>query len=216
MCLEDQIITSYLDNELTEPWKAQLEEHIFWCPACQKRVEQLKKLKQITQDAALEDEEITRSQDRVFRFLEKNILNSKKRTLKHKAKGLLSKKFFWPSFAAVLTFCFCLIIFQPSGKFNQSITPDISNSTALNLDNITPVRLSDNYTTIEALSNYSLEEILQYLDSAGFDVTLTTKALTPIQESETEPFKLSPTLGLGQGPIWDMANFIKLQKILSR
>ena len=216
MCLEDQTISSYLDNELSDPWRAQVEEHISWCPACQKRFDQLKELKQKTQDAVLNEENIARSQDRVSRYLENNILNSRKRTLKHTVKGLTSKKFFWPSLAAAITFCFCLIIFQPEGKISQSIAPDMNMPVTLNLDNVTPVRLSDNYTTTETLSKYSLEEILQYLDSSGFDVTLTTKALAPIKEPETEPFRISPTMTFGQGPYWDIRNFLRLQEILSR
>lgn len=218
MCLDDQIITSYLDNELSEPWKAQFEEHISWCPACKQRVEQLQELKRRTQSAVLEDSTIKVSQDRVSKYLEKNILNSKRRTFKHLVKGLPAKKPFWPMLAAAITFCFCLIVFPPQAK-NPVLMETVAPLT-LDLENITQVRLSDNYTTSSTLSNYSLEEILQYLDSSGYDVQVSVKGLAPAIPVNPSPvvfdsFVISPSMSLEASPLWSMVDFSELQKFMS-
>ncbi|MGD8113841.1 MAG: anti-sigma factor family protein, partial [Sphaerochaetaceae bacterium] len=41
MCLDDQILNTYLDGELVEPWKTQVEEHLKYCTACSSRFRQL-------------------------------------------------------------------------------------------------------------------------------------------------------------------------------
>lgn len=216
MCLDDQIITSYLDDELTKPWKAQFEEHISWCPVCQQRVEQLKALKQKTQEAVLEDSAIARSQDRVSKYLEKNILTSKRRTFKHMIKSLPSKKAFWPMLAAAITFCFCLIIFPDKAITGNSVLSETAAPISLNLDNITPVRLSDNYTTSSALSNYSLEEILQYLDDSGYEVNISVKSIAPIEPAPVfDSYVITPNMSFDKVPFWTMTDFSELQKIIS-
>lgn len=46
MCLDDQILNTYLDGELGEPWKTQVIEHLNYCVACNTRLEQLKRLRE--------------------------------------------------------------------------------------------------------------------------------------------------------------------------
>ena len=52
------------------------------------------------------------------------------------------------------------------------------------MENITPVRLSDNYTTNETLERYSLDDILKYLDEKGYDVSIKVKSIKPLDEGE--------------------------------
>ena len=47
MCIDDGLLSSYLDGELGEPYRSQVEEHLSYCTACQSRLEKLKKLDQV-------------------------------------------------------------------------------------------------------------------------------------------------------------------------
>ena len=58
MCLDDQILSTYLDNELSEPWKSQVEEHLGNCPSCRTRFQNLMKISDTVRAAGLTDEEI--------------------------------------------------------------------------------------------------------------------------------------------------------------
>lgn len=182
MHLDDQILNIYIDNELSDPWKAQVEEHLEWCEACKKRLEELKNLHELTQKAELDEEDIKSRQDRVLRYMDKNIINKKRFSLKrlfHK----IPKAVFYPALTACLTFCFCLIIFNSPEK-QKELLPTIDTPVNLSIESITPVRTTDNYTTIETLNKYSLDDILKYLDGKGYDVEIRVKSLTPISTGE--------------------------------
>lgn len=181
MCIDDQILNSYIDGELSEPWKNQLEEHLEWCEACKIRYANLKKISEVTQNAVLSDEDINYSQNRVMRYLNTNVINKPKHTFLQKIKNLFRNKVFVPAFTAALSFCFCLIIFTPHEKVSNIIPQPLEPN--LILENIVPVRTTDNYTTSNALSNYSLEEILSYLDAEGYDVTISYKPLYEIDSN---------------------------------
>lgn len=178
MCVDDQILSAYIDGELSEPWKSQIDEHLEWCEACKKRLTDLKEVHSVVSNAVLEDGAVGLSQNRVMRYLNANVLNKEKHTWLQKLHKIVSKKILLPICSAALTFCFCLIIFTSPEKVTE-IT-HVDNVPSLSIENITPVRLTDNYTTSQSLSNYSLEDIMEYLDKSGYDVTVKTKAITPI------------------------------------
>ena len=184
MCPDEQLLSEYLDDELNEPWRSQILEHVEWCPVCKQRLGELQTLKKISQKAILEEEKVEESEKRVLKYMDKNILNKDKQSLGRKLLSITKKKVFWPILSAALTFCFCLIIFSPSsGKDDFIPYPNVS--TTLEADNIIPIRTADNYTTSETLKKYSLEDILQYLDDSGYEVTIRNKSLVPLG-SETE------------------------------
>jgi hypothetical protein len=179
MCVDDQILSSYIDGELSDPWKAQIEEHLEWCDACRLRYNAIKGLHEKVKESVISDDSIGLSQNRVMRYLNANVLNKEKHTWLQKLHKIVSKKVLLPICSAALTFCFCLIFLNPSGKVNDLfVVPD---SPSLSIDNIVPVRLSDNYTTSQSIENYSLEEIIRYLDESGYDVTIRSKSIQPIK-----------------------------------
>lgn len=182
MCPDDRLLTEYLDNELEEPWLSLVLEHIEWCPACKQSLERLRSVKKATQKASLEEEKISASEARVLHFMEKNVFNKEKQSWKRKLLNITKKKIFWPILSAAVTFCFCLIIWNPTSNKNSIPYPEVP--TSLNIDSIIPVRSTDNYTTAETLKKYSLEEILQYLDDSGYEVTIRNKGLVPLGENE--------------------------------
>ena len=182
MCVDDQLLSAYIDGELSEPWKSQINEHVEWCEACKKRLGDMRGLHTIVHNAMLDDESVGYSQNRVMKYLNSNVLNKEKHTWKQKVHNFVSKKVLLPICTAVLSFCFCLIIFTSPDKMKEIAPTDAVSS--LTIENITPVRLTDNYTTIQSLSNYSLEDIMEYLDAMGYDVSISMKGISPIPIDE--------------------------------
>lgn len=182
MCVDDQILSAYIDGELSEPWKTQIEEHLEWCEACKKRLADLKEVHDVVNNAVLDDSSIGLSQNRVMRYLNANVLNKEKHTWLQKLHKIVSKKVLLPICSAALTFCFCLIIFTSPEKVTE-IT-HVDNVPSLSIENITPVRLTDNYTTSETLDKYSLDEILKYLDEKGYDVSISVKSIKPLNDGK--------------------------------
>ena len=78
MCLDDQILNTYLDNELAEPWKSQVEEHLSYCSSCRTRYQNLLKISDAVKSAELTADEIQPHQDRVLSMIEKNYLSKGK------------------------------------------------------------------------------------------------------------------------------------------
>lgn len=184
MCPDEQILNEYIDGELGSPWKDQIEEHLDWCDGCRKRLENIKSIRKIVQNSVLSDEIIEHSQDRVLKYLNANVLNNSKHTFLHKVKEFFNKRIVLPVCAAAVTFCFCLIFFNGVGK--DSVIPVPETSSVLSIENITAVRSSDSYTTTRSLNDYSLEDIIQHLDKLGYDVTISSKGIAPLDFEEKE------------------------------
>jgi len=182
MCVDDQILSSYIDGELSEPWRTQVEEHLDWCEACKSRYETIKAVHDKMEESVLDDSSIGYSQNRVMRYLNANVLNKPKHTWLQKLHKIVSKKVLLPICSASLTFCFCLIIFNSPEKVNE-IAP-IETAPSLAIENITPVRLTDNYTTSETLEKYSIDDILKYLDEKGYDVSISVKSIKPLNDGK--------------------------------
>ena len=181
MCLDDQILNTYLDNELTEPWKSQVEEHLSYCPSCRTRYQNLLKVSSAIRSSELTEEEIRPHQDRVLSMIEKNYLSKAKgkksflrRTFKLSAPQLLGV-----AAAFVVVFVGSWAVFGNNGSSDGTILlPDVN--TTIDLNNITQTRSSDNATTSKSLENYSLDEILKNLDARGYDVDIRLKSIQPL------------------------------------
>lgn len=178
MCPDEKLLSEYLDGELKEPWLSQVLEHINYCHICRHQLENLKAIKESTEKAVLDECKIEEAKERTYNYIDKNLFNKKKQSLWRKILNITKKKVFWPILSSVVTFCFCLIILNP-GSRKSNIIPYPDVPAILELDNIIPVRTTDNYTTAETLKNYSLEEILQYLNNLGYEVTLKNKEIIP-------------------------------------
>ena len=192
MCLDDQMLSEYIDDELTEPWKSQVMEHLEWCESCKSRYNELESLKKSMAKASLDDDVISSSQSRVLRYLDSNVIGKSRHRILQSIGNFFNKKILVPACAVAITFCFCLIIFN-SPKENDIIVAQ-DNVPSLSLDNVIQVRSSDNYTTSQTLSDYSLEEILQYLDDSGYDVTLRNKSVSAVEFSQSEKEFASKTI----------------------
>ncbi|MBO4393923.1 MAG: zf-HC2 domain-containing protein [Spirochaetales bacterium] len=181
MCLDDQILNTYLDNELTEPWKSQVEEHLSYCPSCRTRYQNLLKVSNAIRSSELTEEEIKPHQDRVLSMIEKNYLSKgkgKKSFLRRTFK-LTGPQLIGVAAAFVVVFVGSWAVFGNNGRSDGTILlPDVN--TTIDLNNITQTRSSDNATTSKSLENYSLDEILKNLDARGYDVDIKLKSIQPL------------------------------------
>ena len=181
MCLDDQILNTYLDNELTEPWKSQVEEHLSYCPSCRARYQNLLEISSAIRSSALTEEEIRPHQDRVLSMIEKNYLSkgkSKKSFLRRTFK-ISGPQLIGVAAAFVVVFVGSWAVLGNNGGSDGSIIlPDVN--TTIDLNSITQTRSSDNATTSKSLENYSLDEILKNLDARGYDVDIRLKSIQPL------------------------------------
>ena len=186
MCLDDQILNTYVDGELEEPWKSQVEEHLSYCVSCRNRCNSLRELSSRIKDAALSQSEIDSRKDRVMSVLEKNYLNKKKDSLTRKVfKITFGHLAIGAAAAFVIIFVGSFALGSKSGKSDIIPVPEIGYSVDIN--NITPVRASDNATTAKSLESYSLDEILKNLDARGYDVDIRLKSIQAVTFAEVEP-----------------------------
>ena len=181
MCLDDQILNTYLDGELTEPWKSQVEEHLSYCPSCRTRYQNLLSIKGAMKSSELSEEEIQPRMDRVLTMIEKNYLSKKrgKQSFLRRTFKLTAPQLIGVAAAFVVVFVGSWAVFGGNGSSDNAIPlPDVN--TSIDLTNITQTRSSDNATTSKSLENYSLDEILKNLDARGYDVDIRLKSIQPL------------------------------------
>ncbi len=188
MCLDDQILNTYMDGELAEPWKTQVEEHLSYCPACKARYEQLLALHKTIAGAELTDAEIKPHQEKVLSYIKNNYLDkNKKVSFFHRKLKVGIPAIITAAAAFVVVFIGAFVLFGTSGEQTAQIIPGMT----MNVDgsNIMQVRASDNITASKTLDSYTLEEILQYLDGRGFEVDVRIKGISPLAApvKEAEP-----------------------------
>lgn len=178
MCLDDQILNTYLDGELAEPWKSQVEEHLSYCPSCRARYQKLVQLRDAIRDAALTDEEIAPRQERVLSMIEKNHLSKKSsQSFWRRHFRVSAPQVIGVAAAFVVVFIGSWAVFG-GNKDNTIPLPELN--TTIDLKNITPVRSTDNASTSKSLESYSLDEILKNLDARGYDVDIRLKSIQPL------------------------------------
>lgn len=194
MCLDDQILNTYLDGELAEPWKSQVEVHLGYCPSCRTRFQNLVNLSGAVKAAALTDEELEPNKERVLSMIEKNYLskNRKKSFLRRQFK-VSAPQLIGVAAAFVVVFAGSWAVFGNSGSKDSTILlPDVN--TSIDLNNITQTRSSDNATTSKSLESYSLDDILKNLDARGYDVDIRLKSIQPLSLEKTAEIKVIATV----------------------
>ncbi|MDC7245444.1 MAG: hypothetical protein PQJ47_05960 [Sphaerochaetaceae bacterium] len=181
MCLDDQILNTYLDGELVEPWKTQVEEHLKYCTACSSRFRQLQAVHEMVCSSRLSDEKIDAAQEKILAFMENKYLHKEKKVkFLHRDFTMKTPTIIGIAAAFVLIFIGAFTIQSPSLNDSNVLIPQVVDTQS---GNVTQVSSIDSLTTDQILSNLSLEEILSYLDSKGFEVDLKVKSVNPIGES---------------------------------
>ncbi|MFA7642722.1 MAG: zf-HC2 domain-containing protein [Sphaerochaetaceae bacterium] len=190
MCLDDQILNTYLDGELTEPWKTQVEEHLNYCVACKTRFEQLRSLHAVVSGSRLEDETIAVHQNRVLQFIEKNYMEKR-----HKV-GFLHRDFRVKTpmlLTAAAAFVFVLVGALLLGPGKQADANElIPRVLPASEGSLVQVRATEGLAASQVLESFPLEEILKYLDAKGYEVDLRVKGIQPVGEAMMVPTEESP------------------------
>lgn len=177
MCVDDELLNTYLDGELQEPWRTQVEQHLGYCNACRGRLEQLKALDHTMQSASLTEEEIQGRQEKVLSYFEKNRFGNKKiRLFARRVQVRLVPALLTSAAAFVIVFIGAFVLFGTNSKQAEEILPGV----AAPVDSANVRQVSD--VKQKTLDDYSLEQIVQYLDSKGYAVKLEVKAVQPIQQ----------------------------------
>ncbi len=184
MCLDDQILNTYIDGELSEPWRSGAEEHLSHCKACADRAEAISHLRNVVRRAAVTAEEISPRKDRVLAILEKNTLSrQKKQTRLGRIVNMKMGHLVGMAAAYTVVFVGAWSLFAGHGEKNIPIAA--AQNAPIEISNITPVR-SVQPERQKTLDDFSLEQILQYLDAKGYNVDLTLKGIQPIPASGIE------------------------------
>lgn len=187
MCLDDQILNTYLDGELAEPWKTQVEEHLGYCPACHARQERLLALHRTIQAAALTDSEIEPHKRKIMSYMENNYFTGRRKMSFFQKKLNVGIPALLTSAAAfVVVFVGAFVLFGTNARQTAEILPEVSP--LVNQGNIVQVRATDNAGSSRTLDDYSLEEIMTFLNTKGYDVDVTLRArdIVPLDDAETE------------------------------
>ncbi len=176
MCLDEQIINSYVDGELKEPWKSQVKQHIESCEGCKKIYEKYKNLSFTISEQVLDNDQINKSKARVFEYVEQN-------------KGKNSKFFrrqISVNLPMMVTAAAAFVIVFVGAFF-------FLGNTSMSSENIPSIELNQNASLVPVsntekdmgrpLSSYSVEELVQELDRKGFTVNLKLK---PIEVDNNE------------------------------
>ena len=187
MCLDDQILNTYLDGELGEPWKTQVVEHLNYCVACNTRLEQLKKLRETLSSSALTEQEIQPHQEKVLSFIEKNIIEKKHINIFRKTFRVSMPVVMATAAAFVVILTGVLLLTRPDGLPSGQIIPNVAIPSA---GSVIQVRATENLSAAKLLENFTLEEILQYLSSRGYEVEVKVKEIQPVmhqlEQNETD------------------------------
>ena len=179
MCIDAQMLSAYLDGELKEPYRTQVEEHLEYCSACRHHLEDMKALDERISGAAYPQEELTRKKDQIFQLLDKKYFQEGKKISFIRRRLEVSVPAFMTAAAAVVfIFIGGFMFFGTSAEQTGDILP----SFALQADG-SNVR----YVANEAsLDSFTLEEILHYLDSKGYNVDISIKGLQPLEQAISE------------------------------
>lgn len=174
MCIDSQMLSAYLDGELKEPYRTQVIEHLEHCAACRKHLNDIRALSNRVRNTAFTEEELGRKKDAMLEMLDKKYFQNNKISF-FRRRFEMSLPQMVTAAAAVVVIFVCGFMFFGS---NPAQTDDILPSFAVPADSQN-VRLVSSKSG--SLDDYTLEEILQYLDAKGYQVDISIKGLQPIE-----------------------------------
>lgn len=177
MCIDSQMLSAYLDGELKEPYRTQVQEHLEHCAACRKQLDDMMSLDEAIKATKTSDELLDRKKDIIFNTLDEKYFRSGKKISFIRRKVEMSLPAMITAAAAVVFIFIGGFMFFGS---NPAQTEDILPSFAVAADqqNIRYVSSGKG-----SLDDYTLEEIMQYLDGKGYNVNITLKGLQPIESN---------------------------------
>lgn len=175
MCIDGQLLSAYLDGELKEPYKTQVQEHLEHCETCRKQLANMAELDETVKATKTSDELLDRKKDMIFNTLDQKYFQSGKKVNFFRRKIEMSLPAMITAAAAVVFIFIGGFMFFGS---NPSQTEDILPSFLISADQQNVRYVSSGKGSLD---DYTLEEIMQYLDSKGYNVNITMKGLQPIE-----------------------------------
>lgn len=168
MCLEKQLINSYVDKQLKEPYLTQVKQHLESCSACNEIYEKYNKLSLLMHENDLSDLELEESKKRVLEHVDQN---KGKKSKFIKQQLTINLPMFVTAAAAFV------VVFVGAFFF-------MGNYSTQTLENIPSIELNQNAAlvpvsnTIEIkkdLSKFSDKDIIKEMEKRGYKVTLNSK-----------------------------------------
>lgn len=180
MCIDLQMLSAYMDGELKEPYRTQVEEHLEHCAACRKLLQNMEDLERRVQAASFDEAELGKNKEAIFQKLDNKYFKNRTNISFFRRKIQMSVPTMITA-AAAATFIFVGGFFFFGS--NASQTEDILPSFSVNADSENVRFVS---STSDSLDNYTLEQILQYLDQKGYQVDISIKGLQPLKVVDEE------------------------------
>ncbi len=199
MCLDDKTLSAYIDGELGEPWKTQVEEHLLHCQDCKHRFEQQKSLGKQIQSARIQDYEFEDQKDRVWKYLKSNVVTEEPTRFMKKRLYVRTPMLIGVAAAFVCLFAINFFVLQNmNGRQDLNDTPIPVISAAVEVETTAPVgemvavSATDSVAVARILDDLSVEEILVMLDKKGFEVELRLKDIEGIPVTLETPLVDDP------------------------
>ena len=175
MCIDLQMLSAYMDGELKEPYRTQVEEHLEHCAACRNLLEGMRALDKKLEKDTFSSDELNRNKDAIFKKLDYKFFTEGRKVSFFRRKIQMSvPAAITAAAAAVFIFVGGFALFGSNTKETNDILP----SFAVNAESENVRLVSQGKTSLE---DYTLEEILQYLDSKGYQVDISIKGLQPLE-----------------------------------
>ena len=175
MCIDLQMLSAYMDGELKEPYRTQVEEHLEHCAACRNLLEGMRALDKKLEKDTFSPDELNRNKDAIFKKLDSKFFSEGRKVSFFRSKIQMSvPAAITAAAAAVFIFVGGFALFGSNTKETNDILP----SFAVNAESENVRLVSQGKTSLE---DYTLEEILQYLDSKGYQVDISIKGLQPLE-----------------------------------
>ena len=177
MCVDDELLSAYLDGELQEPWKTQVARHLESCPACRSRYAGLQAVDTKLQADMISDAEVKEREDRVLAYFEKNRFAQKRKVsfFRKKVQVRLVPALLSSAAAFVVVFVGAFALFGTNREQTQEVLPGI----ALPVDSSNVRQVSESVKG--RLDDYTVDEIVDYLEEKGYAVQLELKTVQPIR-----------------------------------
>ena len=179
MCIDAQMLSAYLDGELKEPYRTQVEEHLEHCPACRNHIADMKAVGDRMRESDYKAEVLNRRKDDIFQMLDRKYFQDGKKVSFIRRRFEISMPSLVTAAAAVVFIFVGGFMFFGS---SSEQTADILPAFAVQADSSNIRYVSDEAT----LDNFTLEEILRYLDDKGYNVDISLKGLRPLETVKAE------------------------------
>lgn len=179
MCIDAQMLSAYLDGELKEPYRTQVEEHLEHCLACRNHIADMKAVGDRMRESDYKAEVLNRRKDDIFQMLDRKYFQDGKKVSFIRRRFEISMPSLVTAAAAVVFIFVGGFMFFGS---SSEQTADILPAFAVQADSSNIRYVSDEAT----LDNFTLEEILRYLDDKGYNVDISLKGLQPLETVKAE------------------------------